>query len=243
MKVEPVVVPFQDNWSYLKAELAWLDRVIMRAIAKHRQHNREIERVAHSAADKVTSHWWKGFITLDPAKGGSKVNFDYESQIPVHPLGRYGDRVVASIEHDIELTIPTLCQHLSLGRFERDLIVLCLAPEISRRYEKLYAFLNSDDDNCRQPTVDLAFRLFCRSDQEWCTARNALLPTAPLLKNKILEIYPGNTTARSLLSKSMQLSDKSVTYLLGGDVLLSAILPKPRKRRQPSTLRETPPKV
>jgi hypothetical protein len=243
MKVEPVVVPFQDNWSYLKAELAWLDRVIMRAIAKHRQHNREIERVAHSAADKVTSHWWKGFITLDPAKGGSKVNFDYESQIPVHPLGRYGDRVVASIEHDIELTIPTLCQHLNLGRFERDLIVLCLAPEISRRYEKLYAFLNSDDDNCRQPTVDLAFRLFCRSDQEWCTARNALLPTAPLLKNKILEIYPGNTTARSLLSKSMQLSDKSVTYLLGGDVLLSAILPKPRKRRQPSTLRETPPKV
>jgi hypothetical protein len=243
MKVEPVVVPFQDNWSYLKAELAWLDRVIMRAIAKHRQHDREIERVAHSAVDKVTSHWWKGFITLDPAKGGSKINFDYESQIPVHPLGRYGDRVVASIEQDIELTIPTLCQHLNLGRFERDLIVLCLAPEISRRYEKLYAFLNSDDDNCRQPTVDLAFRLFCRSDQEWCTARNALLPTAPLLKNKILEIYPSNTTARSLLSRSLQLSDKSVTYLLGGDVLLSAILPKPRKRRSPTARKEPPPKA
>lgn len=242
MRVEPVVAPFQDNWSYLKAELAWLDRVIMRAIAKHRQHNREIERVAHSAADKVTSHWWKGFITLDPAKGGSKIDYDYESQVFVHPRGRYGDRVVASMEQGIELTIPTLCQHLSLGKFERDLIVLCLAPEISRRYEKLYAFLNSDDDNCRQPTVDLALRLFCHSDQEWRIARNTLLPTAPLLKNKILEIYLGNTTARSLLSRSMQLSDKSVTYLLGGDVLLSSVLPKPRKQRQSTSSRKLPPK-
>ncbi len=242
MRVEPVVAPFQDNWSYLKAELAWLDRVIMRAIAKHRQHNREIERVAHSAADKVTSHWWKGFITLDPAKGGSKIDYDYGSQVFVHPRGRYGDRVVASMEQGIELTIPTLCQHLSLGKFERDLIVLCLAPEISRRYEKLYAFLNSDDDNCRQPTVDLALRLFCHSDQEWRIARNTLLPTAPLLKNKILEIYLGNTTARSLLSRSMQLSDKSVTYLLGGDVLLSSVLPKPRKQRQSTSSRKLPPK-
>ena len=242
MRVEPVVAPFQDNWSYLKAELAWLDRVIMRAIAKHRQHNREIERVAHSAADKVTSHWWKGFITLDPSKGGSKIDYDYESQVFVHPHGRYGDRVVASIEQGIELTIPTLCQHLNLGKFERDLIVLCLAPEISRRYEKLYAFLNSDDDNCRQPTVDLALRLFCRSDREWRIARNTLLPTAPLLKNKILEIYLGNTTARSLLSRSMQLSDKSVTYLLGGDVLLSSILPKPRKRRHSASSTKLPPK-
>lgn len=234
MKVEPVVAGFQDNWSYLKAELAWLDRVIMRAIAKHRQQNREIERVAHSAADKVTSHWWKGFIALDPSKGGGKVNSDYDVQVNEHSLGRYGERVVATIEQGTELTIPTLCQHLNLGKFERDLIVLCLAPEISRRYEKLYAFLNSDDDNCRQPTVDLALRLFCHSDREWRIARNALLPSAPLIKNKILEIHPGNTTARSLLSRSLQLTDKSVTYLLGGDMLLGAVLPKPRKRRSPS---------
>jgi hypothetical protein len=240
MKVEPMIAPFQDNWSYLKAELAWLDRAIVRAIAKHRQHDREIDRVARSATDKVTSHWWKGFITLDPAKGGSKVSPDYDSQGQVHPLGRYGDRVLASIEQGIELTIPTLCQHLSLGKFERDLIVLCLAPEISRRYEKLYALLNSDDDNCRQPTVDLALRLFCRSDHEWRIARNALLPNAPLLKNKILEIHVGNTTARSLLSRSLQLSDKIVTYLLGGDMLLSSVLPKPRKRRQSVSSKASP---
>jgi hypothetical protein len=231
MKVEPRVAPFPDNWSYLKAELAWLDRVLMRAMAKHRQSEREIARVAHSAADKVTSHWWKGFINLDPSKGGSKVSHDHDGQVYVHPLGRYGERIAESVEHGTVLTIPTLCQHLGLGKFERDLIVLCLAPEISRRYEKLYSFLISDEGNCCQPTVDLALRLFCRSDLEWRIARNTLLPTSPLLKNKILEIYIGNTTARSLLSRSMQLSDKIVTYLLSDDISLSSVLPKPRKRR------------
>ena len=33
----PEVQPFADNWSYLKAELAWLDRVLMRSLAKQRQ--------------------------------------------------------------------------------------------------------------------------------------------------------------------------------------------------------------
>jgi hypothetical protein len=237
MKVEPKVALFQDNWSYLKAELAWLDRVLMRAMAKHRQSEREISRVARSAADKVTSHWWQGFINLDPAKGGSQISYDLNSQTTtqasIHPLGRYGDRIAASTEHGIVLTIPTLCQQLGLGKFERDLIVLCLAPEISRRYEKLYAFLNSDDQECRQPTVDLTLRLFCRSDLEWRMARTTLQPKAPLLKNKILEIHESGSTARSLLSKSLQLSDKFVTYLLSDDIPLSAVLPKPRKRRSP----------
>ena len=52
----PDVQPFADNWSYLKAELAWLDRVLMRSLSKQRQSNQEIDRVAKSPADRSTSH-------------------------------------------------------------------------------------------------------------------------------------------------------------------------------------------
>ena len=51
----PEVQPFADNWSYLKAELAWLDRVLMRSLAKQRQNNQEVDRVAKSAADRATN--------------------------------------------------------------------------------------------------------------------------------------------------------------------------------------------
>ena len=66
----PEVQPFAYNWSYLKAELALLDRVLMRSLAKQRQNNQEVDRVAKSAADRATNHWWKGFIAIDPSKGG-----------------------------------------------------------------------------------------------------------------------------------------------------------------------------
>lgn len=222
--------PFPDNWSYLKAELAWLDRVLMRAMAKQRQTNHDVDRVARSAADKASSHWWKGFITLDPARGGgSQVKSESEpANLPAHVLGRYGDRIAVSLEQNIRLAIPLLCQRLNLSKFERDLLVLCLAPEISRRYEKLYAFLNNDEANCKQPTVDLALRLFCRSDEEWRTARATLHPQAPLLQFKILDILPSTSSARSLLARSVQLSDRVVDFLLSENLPLDAIAPQPR---------------
>jgi hypothetical protein len=236
MKSDGKILPkFADNWSYLKAELAWLDRVIMRAIAKQRQLNREIDRIARSETDKATSHWWKGFITLDPPNGGKQLPQIAQTGIEINPACgiRYGDRIAESLAQSINLTIPTLADRLKLGKFERDLLVLCLAPEINRRYEKLYAVLNNDESNCRQPTVDLALRLFCRTDLEWRSARSSLLPTSPLIKTKIVEICPALTSAQTLLARPLRLSDRSVNYLLGENVAIASILPKPRKKAVP----------
>ena len=227
MKSE-TVAKFADNWSYLKAELAWLDRVIMRAIAKQRQLNREIDRISRSEVDKATSHWWKGFITLDPPNGGQQI--PPKPSVEISAGVRYGDRIVESQAQAINLTIPTLCDRLKLGKFERDVLILCLAPEINRRYEKLYVVLNNDDSSCRQPTIDLALRLFCRSDAEWRSARNILAPKSPLIKAKILEILPAHTSAQTLIARSLRLSDRSVDYLLSEDQAIESILPKPRKR-------------
>jgi hypothetical protein len=225
----PDVQPFADNWSYLKAELAWLDRVLMRSLSKQRQTNQELDRVSKSPIDRSTSHWWKGFIAIDPSKGGSLV----PKQPPqnTHPLGRYGDRLFASREQDIRLAIPSLCDRLELGKFERDVLILCLAPEISRRYERIYEFLNNDNGNCKQPTVDLALRLFCHSDAEWRSSRVTLAAQAPLIKRKIIQLYLPTTNTRSLLSKAMLLSEKAVSYLLSEDLSIDTVIPKPRAKK------------
>ncbi len=230
---ERTAEPFPDNWTYLKAEIGWLDRVLMRALAQQKQVGKEIDRVARSAADRATSHWWKGFITLDAAKGGSQTSYKPSTEGSVHPLGRFGARLAASAERGIALALPLLCDRLQLGRFERDLLVLCLAPEISRRYEKLYAYLNEDDCGCRQPTVELALRLFCRSDTEWRLARAALHAKAPLVQNKILLLHPSPSSARSRLAQVLQLSEKAANYLLAEKDSLDTLLPKTRRRQAP----------
>jgi hypothetical protein len=241
-----VPVPFSDNWAYLKTELAWLDRILRRVLAKQRKLNHEINRVANSAADRATSHWWQGFINLDqnPANGGSYQKQDRPIVAAVtHPIGRFGDRIEASFEQGIQLSVPFLCQQLALSEFERNVIMLCLAPEINRRYEKLYAYLNNDEANCRQPTVDLALRLFCRNDAEWQVARQTLLPKATLLKNKVLELQIGTSSARTLLSRHLVLSDKAVDYCLSDDQSLLDVLPKKRGRKRRSEIRTNPKEI
>ncbi|MDX2254364.1 MAG: hypothetical protein NW214_02510 [Pseudanabaenaceae cyanobacterium bins.39] len=223
-------IPFNDNWSYLKAELAWLDRLLMRSLAKQRQDQKEIDRVAKSNADRSSSHWWKGFLSLDPSKGGSMAPKSIAAA--PHPLGRYGARIEASRHQNIRLAIPDLCDRLKLGAFERDVLILCLAPEISRRYDRLYLFLNNDDTQCKQPTVDLAMRLFCRSDAEWRIAREKFASQSPLIKRKILQLYtPTNSTARSLLSQGMFLSEKSVSFMLSEDMPIEKLIPKSRAKK------------
>ncbi|AFY71777.1 hypothetical protein Pse7367_3542 [Thalassoporum mexicanum PCC 7367] len=245
-ETKAAIVPFTDNWAYLKTELAWLDRILRRVLAKQRKLNHEVNRVANSPADRATSHWWQGFINLDqnPANGGSHQKQERPIiAVKPHPIGRFGDRIAASFEQDIQLSVPLLCQQLELSEFERNIIILCLAPEINRRYEKLYAYLNNDETNSRQPTVDLALRLFCRNDAEWQIARQTLQTKATLLKNKILEIQPSTSSARTLLARHLLLTDKAVDYCLSDRLSLIDVLPKKRGRKRRKTLKITPKQV
>ena len=47
-----------------------------------------------------------------------------------------------------------------LDAFEMDVILLCLAPALDLRYERLYAYLQ-DDVSRKRPTVNLALDLLC----------------------------------------------------------------------------------
>ncbi|HIK45199.1 MAG TPA: hypothetical protein IGR64_09970, partial [Leptolyngbyaceae cyanobacterium M65_K2018_010] len=63
------VLPFVDNWAYLKAELAWLDRLLMVAVSRQKRELQDFDDFALSGQDRVTSHWWKGIISLHGQPG------------------------------------------------------------------------------------------------------------------------------------------------------------------------------
>ena len=50
---------------------------------------------------------------------------------------------------------------LTYHRFEEQCILICLAPEIDRKYEKLYAYLQ-DDITRKKPSVDLILSLLLK---------------------------------------------------------------------------------
>ncbi|MGC1526481.1 MAG: AAA family ATPase [Phormidesmis sp.] len=228
------VMPFADNWAYLRTELAWLDRLLMLAIARQRKETKVINKVATTAADRLSSHWWKGIISVanpnyddcrvpaaaaaelkapvSKAEAGSadpckKAAIGYQSQLE--------NRIKVSAQDNIVLALPALRHYLNLTLFEKNLILMVLAPEVNRRYGRLYHFLQTGEEKASTsdlPMVDLALHLLCRNDLERRRARAKLTGPDSLIEKKILRYVSFRPGTR--LTSYLQLSEEWVEYLL-----------------------------
>ncbi|KAM3098136.1 AAA family ATPase [Phormidesmis sp. 146-35] len=208
--------PFSDNWTYLKVELSWLERLLLLAVTRQKKEAKEVDRIAQTRADRATAHWWKGMVSLDGLVA-------YESPVPQKvesseaPKGNYQQqieaRVKASQQQGIILALPTLCDRLNLTPFEKNLILMAIAPEVHRRYAQLYEYLQGKDGtHANLPSVDLALRLFCRKDDEWKAARSSLTNCSPLIQHRLVELVFSQEAP--LLNRLIKLSDSLVNFLL-----------------------------
>jgi AAA+ superfamily predicted ATPase len=123
-------------------------------------------------------------------------------------------RSAASLQNGIYLPLPYLAQLFRLTPFEEQCLLLCLAPELDRKYEKLYAYLQ-DDVTRKRPSVDLVLKLICPSMPEKLAARLAFDPRAPLIKFRLLQMTDSAPDAPSpLISRFLKLDDRVVNFLL-----------------------------
>ncbi|MEO1387805.1 MAG: ATP-binding protein [Cyanobacteria bacterium J06634_6] len=237
------LMPFADNWAYLKTELAWLDRLLMLAIARQKKDKKAVDKVAATPADRLSSHWWKGVISVPnpnyddcrvPTKsklngrtnsatqgagasnGGASETAAPRCKSPVGYQSQLESRIRVSAEQSIVLALPSLRHYLNLTLFEKNLILLTLAPEINRRYGRLYHFLQTGEEKSQTapdlPMVDLALRLLCRNDLERRRARARLSGSHSLLARGVLHYVPSPHNTR--LTSYLQLTESWVDYLL-----------------------------
>lgn len=234
--------PFLDNWTYLKVEFNWLERLLLTAVAKQRKDAKTIERVSQTKADRATSHWWQGLITLDEAIVASDSPVERRKSSPTLTYQQQLDaRIRASEQHGIGLALPMLCDRLRLTPVEKNVILIALTPEVHRRYAQLYGYLQSGHDVAERPTIDLVLRLLCRTDAEWRTVRSSLIDSSRLMKSGLIEVEENDRS--SFLSRSIKLSDECVNFLLSEpaelaelEELISSQMPAPiamRRSRQP----------
>ncbi|MEA2560670.1 MAG: hypothetical protein QOH06_2174 [Acidobacteriota bacterium] len=106
--------------------------------------------------------------------------------------------------------LDLLATLLDLDRFERDVLILALAPEIDPAFERLYTYVQDELDR-KQPTPHLALALFSGSEESWLAARASFLPDAPLRRFRLLVLeHAGN-----LGSRPIRLEERVAAYLLG----------------------------
>jgi AAA+ superfamily predicted ATPase len=110
--------------------------------------------------------------------------------------------------------LARLQQQFELSEFDIEIIAIALAPELDRRYDRLYAYLQ-DDVRCQRPSVDLALNLLCPDAAEKLARRIHFAPEAPLIHHNILHLVANSNPAKpTLLGHELHLDEQVVRFLL-----------------------------
>ena len=116
-----------------------------------------------------------------------------------------------------------LQQTFGLSNFDLDVVAIALAPELDRRYERLYIYLQ-DDVRGKRPTVDLALNLLCADAMTKLSYRSHFAAEAPLIRQGLLHLVADANPAKpTLLAHELHL-DESVTRFLLAQTGLDARL-------------------
>jgi len=125
-------------------------------------------------------------------------------------------KIQRSLEQGIHLPFHHLASVFHLHPFEWDTLLICLAPQVDLKYEKLYAYLQ-DDVTRKNPSVDLVLDLLCGPvPAERLGARGCFFDQSPLLKYQLIA-FTGDRTGQpgSFLSRGLEIDESIARFLLG----------------------------
>ncbi|MCD4824718.1 MAG: hypothetical protein K8S55_08925, partial [Phycisphaerae bacterium] len=131
--------------------------------------------------------------------------------------GEISRRKAESTRLDIILRLKELARLFQLTPFDIDVLLICLAPELDLRYERLYAYLQ-DDVTKKRPSVDLVMNLLCSSFEAKLRARPRFESDAPLLRHHLLHLFDDPSHQNPpLLGRYLKVDDRIVNYMLDSD--------------------------
>src|SRR5215218_10081130 len=104
-------------------------------------------------------------------------------------------QVQALAEAGTPPALEVLVRLFGLTLFERNVLLLCLAPELDPTFERLYAYVQ-DDATLKHATPHLALAFFGGRNEDEPDARNSLLPESPLRRYRLVILEAGHSPRR-----------------------------------------------
>ncbi len=155
---------------------------------------------------------------------GSEAHFEHLAPL----LSTLEGQPLASVFHAFGLSL-----------IEQYIFLLALAPDLDRRYERMFGYLQ-DDVSQRYPTVNLAMNLLSADLAGRFAVWERLTPEAPLIKHHLLELLvdPSRSNATHI-SRIMRIDRRVLGFVLGTNVVDERI----SRAVKPVTDTLTPPNI
>lgn len=204
---------YATSWEHIEDELSCLDLKIQLLLRDKESQNLE---------NPSLSQQWKGLVIssdeveeLLQAKHRS-LQRDAEHDALLNELKSLEERIqgrrkLSEEEHRF-LTLPYLAKTFQLSPFEEQVLIICLAIEVNRKYEKIFAYLQ-DDLTCKWPTVDLVYRLVGLTSPDVYWARQFFSEESKLVKY-FFSLEETSSPQQSLLTKRLKLDERMIQFML-----------------------------
>ncbi len=138
--------------------------------------------------------------------------------------GKGSEEVLPECEREGHSSLAWLQKAYGLSDFDLDIILIALAPELDRRYERIYAYLQ-DNVSRRRPSVDLVLNLLCANAAERLERRVHFGADAPLIEQGLIcLVSEPNYPKATLLAQTLKLDEQVVRLLLGQQNLDSRLI-------------------
>lgn len=212
---------YQSNWAYLSDLLALLDQQIQHQVDQFRQ-----QHAVHPNAQFRGFHISEAQVDAllqpsEPQKRSSKdrAKEDIDAFIQQQQT-QIEQRAEASLAEGVRLSLPLLRHWFHLSDFEAYVLLVCLAPEVSKKYETLYAYLQ-DDIASKYPTARFILQLSGADTEASVYARTFFSASSPLFKHQLIEGH--DDVQKPLMSRTFKLDERIVNFLLGHHAIDSQI--------------------
>ncbi|MFA6052271.1 MAG: ATP-binding protein [Methylobacter sp.] len=224
IKIERPAPRFNDGLSHISAELKWLDMLIARRIAQFRNQTGELATKVAATPGYISDEevdWLlqrpHNFSQMNHAHIDNAINLHKETVVA---------SVAASEQAGSDLPLMRLCKLFNLSWFEANVILLCLAPELRRKYDRIYAYLQ-DDVTRKRPSLDLALELFVDDESERWLLRGQLGDENQLFAYQLVQASEDLTSpsGSSGLSRLLKLEPRILQYILGNNQCDQRIAP------------------
>jgi len=204
---------------HLLAELDRIDLMLQRQIQRWQQAGQDptdafrglyiSDQEAHALMSRpVNSNW--GHASPALVTGGQSDPFELalkESALQARALAE----AARSQNHPPRLV--RLAETFGLQDFDVDVLLICLAPHVDLRYERIFGYLQ-DDVTKKLPTVNLVLDLLCPPGTERMYNLARFSSQAPLFTHRLLE-RPLEDLKTTLLGQVLSIDRTVAAWLLG----------------------------
>lgn len=209
---------FEANRSYLWTHVSWLRLILHRRVLWLRQQWKHdpLQNYQGQVISDIQADWLlagEDYLAerkfYNEEKGAKEVTRAMDET-----AGELEKQSNAMLEAGMPAALDVLTQIFGLSSFDRNILMLCLAPEIDPAFERLYAYVQ-DDILRKYVTFHLALSLFAADPDSELFLKHGFLPEAPLFKFELVHRENPSHLSYNQASSPLRIDPRIADYLQG----------------------------